>query len=121
MTAALARAFGQLGDPAILKILWIAVATAILLIGLLTGGVVWALTEVEIAGLGWLSSLLQVLGGLAALVVSLFLFPGVVGLVSSLFLDRVAGAVERRHYRTLGHPTQWVCRLAFLTLCGETI
>ncbi|NNG04619.1 MAG: hypothetical protein HKM95_11030 [Inquilinus sp.] len=102
MPAALTRAFGQLGDPAILKILWIAVAAAILLIGLLTGGVVWALTSVEIPGFGWLSSLLQVLGGLAAFVVSLFLFPGVVGLVSSLFLDQVAGAVERRYYPGLG-------------------
>ena len=102
MIAALARAFGQLGDPAILKILWIAAAAAILLIVLLTGGVVWAVTAVEIPGFGWLSSLLQVLGGLAAFVVSLFLFPGVVGLVSSLFLDQVAGAVERRHYPELG-------------------
>lgn len=102
MPAALARAFGQLGDPAILKILWIAVAAAVLLTGLLTGGAVWALTSVEIPGFGWLASLLQVLGGLAAFVISLFLFPGVVGLVSSLFLDQVAEAVERRHFPALG-------------------
>ncbi len=102
MVTALSRAFGQLGDPAIQRVLWIAVAAALALIVGLTAGVTWALTNIEIAGFSWITDVLQWLGGFAALVVSIFLFPGVVGLVSSLFLDSVAEAVEGRHYPALG-------------------
>ena len=102
MVTALSRAFGQLGDPAIQRVLWIAVAAALALIVGLTAGVTWALTNIEIPGFAWVTDILQWLGGFAALVVSIFLFPGVVGLVSSLFLDNVAEAVEGRHYPALG-------------------
>ena len=102
MLTAVSRAFGQLGDPAIRRVLWIAVAAALALIVGLTAGVAWILANVEIAGLAWLTDVLQWLGGFAALVLSVFLFPGVVGLVSSLFLDQVAEAVEARHYPGLG-------------------
>jgi len=102
MIFALTRAFGQLGDPAIRRVLWIGIAVAIALIVALTSGVIWALANVEIPGVDWLTSVLQWLGGFAALVLSLFLFPGVVGMVSSLFLDDVAAAVEGRHYPALG-------------------
>ncbi len=106
MVTALSRAFGQLGDPAIRRVLWIAVAAALALIVGLTAGVTWALTNIEIAGFAWVTELLQWLGGFAALVVSIFLFPAVVGLVSSLFLENVAGAVEDRHYPGLGTARQ---------------
>ncbi len=102
MVTALSRAFGQLGDPAIRRVLWIAVAAALILIIGLTSGVTWALTNVNIAGVAWVTEVLQWLGGFAALVVSIFLFPAVVGLVSSLFLEDVAAAVEGRHYPGLG-------------------
>ncbi len=102
MVTALSRAFGQLGDPAIRRVLWIAVAAALVLIVGLTSGVTWALTNVDIAGFAWVTEVLQWLGGFAALVVSIFLFPAVVGLVSSLFLEDVAAAVEGRHYPGLG-------------------
>jgi len=102
MVSALTRAFGQLGDPAIRRVLWMGVAVAVALIAGLTTGVVWALTNVDIPGFAWLTEALQWLGGFAALVLSVFLFPGVVGLVSSLFLDDVASAVEGRHYPGLG-------------------
>ena len=102
MVSALARAFGQLGDPAIRRVLWIGVAVALALIAGLTSGVVWGLTNVQIPGFAWLTEALQWLGGFAALVLSVFLFPGVVGVVSSLFLDDVAAAVEARHYPALG-------------------
>ncbi len=102
MLTALTRAFGQLGDPAIRRVLWIAVAAALALIVSLTAGATWALTTIDIPGFAWVTDVLQWLGGFAALVVSFFLFPAVVGLVSSLFLDSVAAAVEGRHYPGLG-------------------
>ena len=102
MVHALSRAFGQLGDPAIRRVLWIAIVAAMTLTAVLTVGATWALTHVDIAGFAWATDILQWLGGLAALVISIFLFPGVVGLVSSLFLDSVASAVDARHYPELG-------------------
>lgn len=102
MLSALTRAFGQLGDPAIRRVLWIGMAVAVAMIVALTSGVTWLLANVEVPGFDWVTGLLQWLGGFAALVMSLFLFPGVVGMVSSLFLDDVAAAVENRHYPALG-------------------
>ena len=104
MLSALSKAFGQLGDPAIRRVLWIGVIAALALIVGLTAGVTWALTNVEIAGFAWVTDVLQWLGGFAALVISIFMFPAVVGLVSSLFLESVAEAVENRHYPALGAP-----------------
>ena len=125
MVTALSRAFGQLGDPAIRRVLWIAVAAALALIVGLTAGVTWALTNIEIAGFAWVTDLLQVLGGFAALVVSIFLFPAVVGLVSSLFLESVAAAVEGRYYPALGIARQqglgetvWTALKFLLVLIG---
>jgi CysZ protein len=42
------------------------------------------------------------LGALVTVVLAWFLFPGVMSACASLFLDRVAAAVERRHYPWLG-------------------
>jgi uncharacterized protein involved in cysteine biosynthesis len=42
------------------------------------------------------------LGGFAVVGLAWVLFPGIAGLVVSLFLDRVAGAVEARYYPGLG-------------------
>lgn len=102
MLTALTRAFGQLGDPAIRRVLWIGIAVALAVIVALTWGTTWLLANVEVPGFDWVTDLLQWLGGFAALVLSIFLFPGVVGMVSSLFLDNVAAAVEHRHYPALG-------------------
>ncbi|MEE8271850.1 MAG: EI24 domain-containing protein [Alphaproteobacteria bacterium] len=102
MIAALGRAFGQLGDPAIRGVLWIGGGAALALIVAFTAGATWAMTGIEIPGFGWVTGVIQVLGGFTAFVLSLYLFPGVVGVVTSLLLDRVAEAVERRHYPDLG-------------------
>lgn len=104
MFTALTRAFGQLGDPAIRRVLLIGIAVALAVIVGLTTGVTWLLANVQIPGFAWVTGTLQWLGGLLALVLSLFLFPGVVGMVSSLFLDDVAAAVETRHYPALATP-----------------
>jgi uncharacterized protein involved in cysteine biosynthesis len=46
----------------------------------------------------------DVLGGLAAVVLTFVLFPGVVAAILSLFADRIIGAVEARHYPHLPPP-----------------
>ena len=50
---------------------------------------------------GWISTLVQVSGGLAVAVLSLILFPSIVLGLSSLFLEGVIRAVEARYYSSL--------------------
>lgn len=111
MLRALVKAFGQLGDPRMQRVVRRGVLIS-LLVFLLTWGLSWF--ALGWAG-GWLAGSLEAggfwhgmvellvsLGGLAAILVASFLlFPAVMGLVVSLFLDEVAAAVEQRHYPNL--------------------
>jgi CysZ protein len=49
----------------------------------------------------WLDTVIDALGGLAAIILTVVLFPGVVAAILSLFLERIVVAVEARHYPTL--------------------
>jgi CysZ protein len=70
--------------------LWLAVA-----------GVLSDATFFEWRPLNWLVDLL---GGLAVLALTWLLFPAIVSLIMSFFLERVAAAVEARHYPGRGPP-----------------
>lgn len=98
MLAALIRAFDQLGDPALRRVLWIGFGAALASLVLLTLGAGYALSQAALFGLGWLDTLADVLGTLAALVLAVVLFPALAGLISSFLLDEVAEAVDRRYY-----------------------
>jgi uncharacterized protein involved in cysteine biosynthesis len=68
-------------------------------------GVAWLLTHTNITRIGWLETALDVLGGLATLVLTWLLFPLVLSACVCLFLDRVAAAVEARHHPELPPAT----------------
>ncbi len=101
MIRALFLAFAQLSDPASRRVVWIAVLSALAAFTLLAGGVWWALFHTALTGYAWVDWTLDLLGGLAVLVVAWVLFPATVGMVSSFFLEEVVNAVERRHYPRL--------------------
>lgn len=66
-------------------------------------GLVWLLvTRTRIFEAGWLEGIADAFGGLFAIALTWLLFPAVVGMVMSLFIDEVADAVEERHYPGLG-------------------
>jgi uncharacterized protein involved in cysteine biosynthesis len=98
MFDAFAKAFAQLGDPAIRRIVWISLAIAAAILVGLWSGAAFLLSEAALFQTGWLDMLIDVLGGLAALVVAFLMFPAVMSGTVSLFLDQVADAVDRRHY-----------------------
>jgi uncharacterized protein involved in cysteine biosynthesis len=104
MLADLARAFAQLDDPAVRRVAWIGFGTAALVLALLIAGVAVALTQIDLVAWGWLDWLIDLLGGVAALVLAILLFPAVAGIITSFFLEDVAAAVERRHYPGLPPP-----------------
>ncbi|MFV3129955.1 EI24 domain-containing protein [Niveispirillum sp. KHB5.9] len=104
MIRELARAVGQLPDPSFTRVLiWSALGTIALFIGLLTG-FGWLLTHTSLFDIGWVETGIDLLGGLAALVLAWLMFPAVMIAVSATMLDGIVDAVERRHYPHLPPP-----------------
>ena len=87
-----------MADPAIRRALWVSIGLSLVVFLGVWTGVGWALTHFTLFQAGWLDAAIDVLGGLATLAVSWFLFPTVVSTTTGFFLDGVAAAVERRHY-----------------------
>jgi uncharacterized protein involved in cysteine biosynthesis len=104
MPSSLARALAQLGDPAIKRVLWRGVLGALAVYLLLAFGT-WALiVRTTFFESSWLDWAVHLLGGLAVLILPLFLFPATAGIIIGLFLEDVARAVEARHYPGLPPP-----------------
>ncbi len=111
MISSLGKAFAQLSDPRVRRVLFWSLGLALLIflalwsgLGfLVTAGGDWLAAFVEGTGWGspwsdiadWVATLS---GFLLLIVVSFLVFPGVVSMIVPLFLDQVAGAVEERHY-----------------------
>ena len=104
MLRGLARAFAQLGDPTIRRILWRSVGLTVVGLIVLVAAVGFGLDQIALSGWGWLNSALTVLGTAGTVVLGIVLFPALVGLISCFFLEEVAEAVERRHYPGLPPP-----------------
>lgn len=98
MLTAYFRALGQIFDPRILRLVGYSVAIAIaVFLGLWTG-VAWLQTSTTVSEWKVVEWLVDVLGGVATLVVTYFLFPVVMSATVGLFLEPVARAVEAKHY-----------------------
>jgi CysZ protein len=86
-------------------LLWSLVGALALLLALWFGA--WLLLGlIHVARFPWLDWPIELLGGLAALVLAWMLFPATSLLVLSLFLDRVITAFERAHYPGLPPPRE---------------
>ncbi len=98
MIKAIGLALGQLTDRSFRGVLWRSVGLAALAFVLLWGGVGFLLTHTALFSLGWLDTVVDLLGGVAVLVLTWFLFPAVIGVILGFFLEDAASAVDRRHY-----------------------
>lgn len=111
MFSALNKAFAQLSDPAVRKIL---IRTALITAGLLFlswMGMWWLLDAVPRDWVNWMpdwmvSALFAVTFLIAMAATATFLSPPLATLVMGFFLEEVAEAVERRHYPYLVAPRQ---------------
>lgn len=101
MIGAFAKAVGQFGDPAIRRIVWVSIGISVCVFIVLWMVVGFLLTSSALFSIGWLDTAVDVLGGLATLVLTWLFFPAFVSGSIGLLLDRVANAVERRHYPQL--------------------
>jgi uncharacterized protein involved in cysteine biosynthesis len=105
MLSTFTRAVGQLGDPAIVRILVRSLLVTLLIFAALGALAAWALAGVDPCG--WWGEDSCALGlsasGLGALLATALmlwlLFPAIAIGVVSAYMDEVVGAVERRHYR----------------------
>jgi CysZ protein len=98
-----ARALSQLDDPTFRGVLIRSVAWSIGCFAALHGGAVWIIHRVlELHG--WLAWGADLLGSVAASLLALWLFLPVAAAIGTLYLDRIAVAVERRFYPWLPPP-----------------
>ena len=111
MVQGLFKAVGQLGDAELRRIVWRALALAVLVFAVLWGLSWWLLDWAGGGLVAWLGTEgfwggliegLVELGGLAAvLIASFLLFPAAMGMTQGFFLEDAAGVVEGKHYPDL--------------------
>ncbi len=104
MIAALFRALFQLTDPPVRRVIWISVTATFGAFVVLAIAISGLLALLHVTGIGWLDPLVDLLGGVAVFGLACLLFPAVMPGLSSLFLEDVVTAVERRHYPHLAPP-----------------
>jgi uncharacterized protein involved in cysteine biosynthesis len=104
MIRAFVLALAQLRDPALRAPLWRALLIALVLYALLWTGLYLLLTRTRLFAIGWIEGVIDALGGLAGVVLTMILFPGLAAAIVALFLDGVVAAVERRYYPDLPAP-----------------
>lgn len=104
MFSALIKGIRQLSDPAAQKVVWMGIGAAVLTFAVLWAAIGTLLTETALFELAWLEGIVDFLGGALVLVLTWLLFPSVISAVISLLLERIAGAVEARHYPNLPPP-----------------
>jgi CysZ protein len=97
MLAAAIQAFRELFTPpfraVLFKCVGLTVGLLVLLIVLLEG-----LFNYSVAWTDWIETAVSWIGGLGLVIGSIFLIPPVTSLMAGLYLDDIAGQVERSHY-----------------------
>jgi uncharacterized protein involved in cysteine biosynthesis len=98
---AFAKGFAQITDAETRGVVWLSAGFSLGVIVALLFSVGFLLDRTTLLDIGWLDTVIDLLGGLAALVIAWMLFPAVVSACVGMLLERVADAVERRHYPLL--------------------
>jgi uncharacterized protein involved in cysteine biosynthesis len=95
--AAISKAFAQLGDPRIQRLIGLSIALTLAVFVALAVLAWWLIGW--LSGLhGWWAEIAQVGGVLVTLVLAWFTFPALTAAISAVFSDKVIGAVEARYY-----------------------
>lgn len=99
----IARALGQLDDPVLLGVLIRSLLWSVACFVALHIAAIWAVHRLlDLHGpLGWAADML---GAMGASLLALWLFLPVAAVIGTLYIDRIADAVERRYYPWLPPP-----------------
>jgi len=109
MISAFSRAFGQLSDKSLRKVVWIGIVGSLAIFFVIWFAVGFALFQTDLFSTGWLfgifdwivEKLSDIFGGVLVIIATWFLFPSIVTLIVSFFLEQAALAVENKHYPDL--------------------
>jgi uncharacterized protein involved in cysteine biosynthesis len=109
MLAALVLALSEITQPTLRRTVVTSVALALAVFAAMWGTLGWLLVQQHVFRNWFFDTALDLLGGVAALVLTWLLFPAVATLIASFFLDRVVGEIEARHYpgRPEARPQSW--------------
>jgi CysZ protein len=109
MLAALSLALAEIAQPTLRRTVLISVGVALAVFALLWAGLGWLLLDAHFFHNWFFDTVIDVLGGLAALVVTWLIFPAVVTTAASFLLDSVVAEIEARHYpgRPPARPQSW--------------
>lgn len=99
----LLRAVGQIDDPVFLGVLLRSLALSVLAFAGLLAGSAWAVQHL-VGQPGWIGWAAGLAGGLGAALLAFWLFVPAALLIATLYIDRVAAAVDARHYPLLPAP-----------------
>ncbi|MGI9450921.1 MAG: EI24 domain-containing protein [Geminicoccaceae bacterium] len=123
MFAALLKALRTLAQPYFLNMLLLSLAVTVVAFGILFLIVGYLLSATDFVSIGWLEVILDWTAGLGTGVVAWFLFPALLPLVASLFLEQIAGRIERREYGIANPPSLafWPEVLAGLKFAGLSL
>lgn len=123
MFSAFFKALGQLSDPAIQKIIAVAIALSVAVfagIAILA----WFLIGL-MAGLpGWWGEAAQIGGVFVTFIVAWFTFPAIAAALSAIFADQVIDAVEAKYYPNRAKPRStpfWAAATDGLKLAGLSL
>ena len=102
MIADLSKAIAQLSDPKLRNAIILSVIASLILIAAF-GFLAWLLVgALSNFGWDWVNELVAWLGAIAVVVIAPIFFPSAANVISGLFLDQVADAVDARHYPDMG-------------------
>jgi uncharacterized protein involved in cysteine biosynthesis len=114
MIAFFSLATAQLFDKSLQKILWVSLVLSAALLVVLWSLVEITLSQTELLSTGWLYGLFDwgflkvtsIFGSILILGLTWLLFPSIVTLIITFFLEPVINAVETKHYPNLPQPRQ---------------
>ncbi len=98
MLGGFVKAVAQLGEARFRRVLITGVLISLGVFIALTVALNAALIAIDLSSFGLLEYAVNTLGGLAIVFIALLLFPGIIGIVMSFFLEAAAEAVEATHY-----------------------
>jgi CysZ protein len=103
MFSSAAAALSQMFDARFRGVFWMSLAGTVALFFGLLFGLQWIVSHVPDFGLAWVKEAYRIISASLLTITFIFLGVPVAQAFASLFLDRVAAAVERRHYPDLRH------------------
>ncbi len=95
------KTLAQLPTPPFQRVLWLSIAGSLATAIALWFAINTILVNTDFFGIAWLERTIDILGGLAAVVLLVLLLPAFIGLIASLMLESICRAVEARHYPRL--------------------